>query len=538
MGSYKGFTHVKLRKPERSKFDLSHEKKLSTRMGKLVPVFVSETLPNDTFRVNSEVMLRLAPLLAPIYHRINVFVHFFFVPMRLLYKDWETLITNGRLGTETPPEVPYLPINQILQMGFDGLDQGTLSDYLGLKPIPDSEFGAWVNRLLSPFPYAAYYKIWYDYYRDRNYIADNDMLPLDVSVDGPNIVGFAQELLQLRTRDWQKDYFTSALPWTQRGDQVLMPIGGTIDTDWDYLDPSLVRDSVGDPPPDGGVTSSGGQTWVSGGPVHIENISNISAEFSGSTVSINDLRQAVRLQEWLERNAVAGSRYNESIMAHFARRTSDARLQRAEFLGGGMVPVQISEVMTTAWSEDADSNAVPPANMTGRGVGYAKSNGFTYNCEEHGFVFGIMSVMPKSAYMDGVPRMLVHNQRRSFLDWPWPSFGHLGEQPVYQYEVYQGSGTWPDIDDDEPSIFGYQSRYADWKWMPSTTHGDFRTTLDFWHLDRKFASPPSLGSTFVNFEDTLQDRIFAVSEVDTLWCYIYNRASVVRSLPYFGTPVL
>lgn len=548
MGQYKGFTHVKMRKPERSKFDLSHEKKLSTRMGKLVPVFVSETLPNDTFRVNSEVMLRFAPLLAPIYHRVNVFIHFFFVPMRLLWSDWETFITNGRLGTETPPIAPYYAINQILQLGGDWLDQGSLHDYLGVAPIPDSEFGTWTDRILSPFPSAAYYKIWYDYYRDRNYVADNEMLPIRYGETlNENVNVYMPEFGQLRTRDWQKDYFTSALPWTQRGDEVLMPLMGSGDVE--YMPASRVYRFAGAEDDSGNFLIAGNPTTPdnflyseSSGPAsdptnfaRIENIQSVNID--ASSVSINDLRQAVRLQEWLERNAVAGSRYNESIMAHFARRTSDGRLQRAEYLGGGMVPVQISEVMTTAWSQDADANDVPPANMTGRGIAYANKNGFTYNCEEHGFVMGIMSVMPKSAYMNGTPRMFVH--RRDFLDWPWPSFGHLGEQPVYKYELYANAANMPDIDDmDAAPLFGYQSRYADWKWLPSTAHGDFRTTLDFWHLDRKFGASPTLGATFVNFEDTLQDRIFAVSESDTLWCYVYNSATVVRSLPYYGTPML
>lgn len=541
MSTYKGFTKVKLRKPERSKFDLSHEKKLSTRMGRLTPVFVSETLPNDTFRVNTEVMLRLAPLLAPIYHRVNVFVHFFFVPMRLLYKDWEKLITNGRLGTETPPEMPWMQISDLLGTGdANKLRPGSLADYLGFKPITDAEIDAWTvgqdQIQINPLPAAAYYKVWYDYYRDRNYVADDELLPMTSGIKS----SFAYiNMWNLRTRAWQHDYFTSALPWTQRGTEVLMPIDGTGSVT--YLDNSELRDASG-----GSValntnlqSSPGVSTLMIGAELaRVENIDEV--QVTNSNISINDFRQAVRLQEWYERNAVAGSRYNESIMAHFARRTSDGRLQRAEYLGGGRVNVQISEVMTTAWSTDADDNAVPPANMTGRGATYSKSNSFRYNCEEHGFVLGIMSVMPTSAYMQGIPRMFLN--RQTFLDYPWPSFAHLGEQEVYKYELYGDPTTVPQYAGEgvsqEPPRFGYQSRYADWKWIPSTAHGDFRTSLDFWHLDRKFESVPTLGEQFVTFEDALQDRIFAVSEVDTLWCYIYNRVSCVRSLPYFGTPML
>lgn len=540
MSTYKGFTKVKLRKPQRSKFDLSHEKKLSARMGKLVPVFVSETLPNDTFKVNTEIMLRLAPLVAPIYHRVNVFVHFFFVPMRLLYKDWEKFITNGRLGTETPPVAPYEYITAMWNEENDWLAVGSLMDYLGMRPIPVSEHASWENSNsypFSPLPAAAYYKIWYDYYRDRNYEMDNEILPLPSGYTG-NVSGAWAELYQLRTRAWQHDYFTSALPWTQRGDEVLMPV----DVVPVYRESAILTGI------EGGTDTGGtlGTTLVSsdyvttydpitGGPVQV-GIDNIES-IQNTSVSINDLRQAVRLQEWLERNAVAGSRYNESIMAHFARRTSDGRLQRAEYLGGGRVPVQISEVMTTAWSSDGDDNDVPPANMAGRGATYSNKNSFRYNCEEHGFVMGIMSVMPTSAYMDGTNRMFM--KRQSFLDYPWPSFANLGEQPVYKWELYTDPTTAPILDEEEDApLFGYQSRYADWKYIYSSAHGDFRTSLDYWHLDRKFETVPSLGKEFVTFEDELQDRVFAVAEADTLWCYVHNNVSVVRSLPYFGTPML
>lgn len=546
MGKYAGFSKVQLRKPERSKFDLSHEKKLSTRMGRLTPVFISETLPNDTFRVNTEVMLRLAPLLAPMYHRVNVFVHFFFIPIRIIFKDtlWEKFITNGRLGNDFPAVVPpYDDIEDILSNGspppgFEGLlDVGSLADYLGIPPIPDADAALWDNRNLSLLPFGAYYKVWYDYYRDRNYVADNEKLPLGEANQGHDL-----ELFKLRTRAWQHDYFTSALPFTQRGTEVMLPVemSGYAPIVGRANDGSIDRWNV-----NATITPGGGAVTLEldadpnapAGAAGVNdfgyaNLNDVEESFQ---TTINDLRQAVRLQEWFERNAVAGSRLNESIMAHFARRTSDGRLQRAEYLGGGRVPVQISEVMTTAFSADADDNIVPPATMTGRGATYSNKNSFTYNCEEWGFVLGIMSVMPTSAYMQGIPRMFTC--RETFLDYPWPSFAHLGEQEVFTDELYATPATYTG-DPDTRVRFGYQSRYADWKYISSSAHGDFRTTLDYWHLDRKFAAEPTLDEAFVTFEDELQDRVFAVSGVDTLWCYIHNQASVVRSLPYFGTPRL
>lgn len=542
MSTFKGFSQVELRKPKRSKFDLSHEKRLSTRMGRLTPIFISETMPNDTFRANSEIMLRLAPLIAPIMHRVNVFVHFFFVPNRILWLDWEKFITGGRLGTETPPIPPYIKYNAVGALGANLFEESTLWDYLGGTPMSDATLNGFSSTSsFDMLPFAAYYRCWYDYYRDRNYIADNTILPLSSG----QFAGSADLLLGLQNRHWQHDYFTSALPWTQRGSEVLMPLSGSGDVT--YLATSKFYNSAGANVPDGYVArtyaaGSGDTGDLTYGPVpgagnslaaRIENIDSV--DITTSDVSINDLRRSIRLQEWLERNAVAGSRYSESILAHFARRTSDGRLQRAEYLGGGKVVVKISEVVTTAYSEDGAANTVPPANMAGHGISFGNTNQFTYNCEEHGFVIGIMSVMPTSSYMQGIPRMF--QQRNTFLDYPWPSFAHLGEQEVYKYELYGNSTNIGATRADAP-LFGYQSRYADWKYIPSSSHGSFRTSLDFWHLTRKFASSPVLGNDFVQFEDALQDRVFAVSGVDTLWCYIYNQVSVVRSLPYFGTPML
>lgn len=540
MGTYKGFTTVELTKPKRSTFDLSHEKRVSTRMGRLTPVFISETLPNDTFRVSTEVLIKLAPLIAPIFHRINLYVHFFFVPNRLLWEDWEDFITGGRLGPgiDTPPIPPRFDILDTLAAGVNLLGVGSLYDYLGGYPIADGAGVEWSNKSLDAMPFAAFYKIWYDYYRDRNYVADNENLPL---ASGPYTI-VNDDFFILRQRGWQHDYFTSALLFTQRGAEVLMPMEGSgVAT---YLDTSLVKTSFGlDPFPEEpivpldaplsgklGVPSSA-TTWETG---RIENIDEINV--TNSSITINDFRTAYALQIWMERNALAGSRYPESIMAHFGRKSSDGRLQRAEYLGGGKAVVQISEVMTTAYS-DAEEGIVPPGAMAGRGSAYSTTNGFTYNCEEHGFIIGVLSVMPSSGYMQGTPRMFL--SRETFLDYPWPSFANLGEQEVYDYEIYSTDVSVPDDDAREsPELFGYQSRYSDWKYIPSTSHGDFRTTLDFWHLTRKFASQPSLSEAFVTFEDTLQDRIFNVTGGDTCWMYIYNKCSAKRSLPYFGTPKL
>ncbi|AXH73174.1 MAG: major capsid protein [Microviridae sp.] len=541
MAPYKGFTTVELRKPTRSTFDLSHEKRLSTRIGRLTPIFVTETLPNDTFHGSTEILLKLAPMFAPIFHRLNLYVHYFFVPNRLLWDEWEEFITGGRLGetVQTPPVPPRIVVEQMLALNNNVMDIGSMCDYFGIPPIPDSALagGTWAGITLDAMPFAAWYQIWYDYYRDRNFYADNDVLPL---ISGPN--NGDNFMSTTWSRLWQHDYFTSALPWTQRGAEVLLPLQGTGTVN--YMPSSIFLDTATDAafagdnamgtnastPTLKNITLPGA---VFGSAGRIENIQDVTID--NSEVSINDLRRAVSLQQWLERNALAGSRYNESIMAHFGRKTSDSRLQRAEYLGGGKAVVQISEVMTTAYSADADDVVVPPANPTGRGSTYSDINKFSYNCEEHGFIIGVMSCMPSSSYMQGLPRMF--QQRNSFYEYPWPTFAHLGEQELFTNEIYMDPTTMS-ISRSDQNVFGYQSRYADWKYIPSSTHGDFRTTLEDWHLTRKFAVQPNLNYNFLAFEDELQDRIFNVEGVDTMWCYIYNKINVKRSLPYFGTPML
>lgn len=531
-GKYGGFSKVELRKPSRSTFDLSHEVRMSTRFGKLTPVFISEAIPNDTFYGSSEILLKAAPMLAPIMHRVNMYVHYFFVPNRLLWEDWEEFITGGRLGdaVTTPPVPPRFNIASTLGVGQSYLDTGSLFDYLGGRPIADSDVANWETETIDAMPFAAYYKIWEDYYRDRNYDAELGQLPLP-SGGLANSAGNNQ-LLRTYFRCWEHDYFTSALPFTQRGAEVLMPLVGTGSVN--YLDISNWYKSTGADPAAGAGTFGPPNFFrdSANDNTRVENIESV--EITGSEVSVNDLRRAVRLQEWLERNALAGSRYNESIMAHFARRTSDARLQRAEYLGGGKAILKIGEVMTTAFSTP-DAETVPPASMYGKGEGYGNTNKFSYNCEEHGFVLGILSIMPTSGYMQGLPRMF--QARNTFLEYPWPSFAHLGEQEVYDYEVFQEPGTMPG-DRTTATVFGYQSRYADWKYMSSRAAGDFRESLDFWHLTRKFESLPLLGGTFVTYEDELSDRVFSVSDVDHAWLYVHNNVSVKRSLPYFGTPNL
>jgi len=551
MSKYKGFSSVQLNKPKRSYFDMSHQKRLSTRMGRLTPVFIKEAIPGDNWHNSSEILLRVAPLLAPIYDQIQLFVHFFFVPNRLLWEEWETFITGGRLGVGIDPATAPIPPRfsvgaNTTGLGFDIVGKSSLSDYLGVPILEelDPVLANWDNVFLDLMPYMAYTCVWYEYYRDRNFEPDYGggsgvgTLPAESGT-----LANPTYFVTLRTRAYLHDYFTSALPSPQRGIEVLMPVDNTLSgyaPVVSHSDGSIDRWNL-----DGTVTPGGGSiTKVLGEdgdapePVGVNdpdmwaNLGAVQNSQPGIAASINDFRSAYALQVWLERNEIAGSRYVESNLAHFGIKSQDSRLQRPEYLGGGRIPVKISEVVSTAYSDDG-TGVVPLANMAGHGVTYGNTNSFKYFCPEHGFIIGIASIMNPPSYHQGLPRMF---KRGSFLDYPWPTFAKLGEQEVHAYELYASPENLT-LEEGEYPLFGYQSRYADWKHEANTNHGDFHDTLLFWTLTREFESSPVLGTSFNYFEDSTQDRIFAVNGAgDNFWLYVHNKCGVTRALPYFGQP--
>lgn len=549
MSTYKGFDTVVLSKPQRSFFDQSHGRSIPARMGQLIPVMCKEALPGDTFKFNTQIFVRLLALLAPIYAMIECYVHCFFVPNRLLWIDWENFITTGQegLGVSEQPIPPFYNVNLVLNEELNYLDENSLADYLGVPTIADTDEASWDDtddsQAIDALPFVAYQRIWYDYYRDRNYVDDNVFDFPVASGTNPSY-----DMLKIQQRGWAADYFTTAMTSTQRGSQVLMPIGGDLDVS--YLPASKIyRDDGTDIPAEAGGAGSelrGGRTAGGSNPQNLSffnvaggnlaqdaRIENIDAvEFTGSTITINDFRAAIQLQAWLERNLIAGSRYTESIQAHFGVRPQDSRLQRAEYLGGGRIPIKISEVVSTAWANDG-INAIPQANLAGHGIGRGDSNSVSYYVQEHGFVMCILSILPNAQYKQGLPRMF---RRRFFDDYVFPTFARLGEQPVYKWELFVNPTTLTaDSENQEYPVFGYQSRYADWKWEATTVHGEFKSSLSFWTLARQFLDVPVLGNTFVNFEDALQDQIFAVTGNNFL-VNVYNRLGITRALPYFSVP--
>lgn len=536
MGKFGGFQSVKLTKPQRSTFDLSHEKRMSVSPSFLTPILVTECLPSDKFNGSSEVLVRLAPLLAPIYEQVSVFVHFFFVPNRLLWGEWESFITGGRLGPESfidpdaSPIPPYWNIGDLLDAFPAAFNKHSLSDYLGVPILLDLPPGFVASDYdgieLDAMPYLAYTKIWLDYYRDRNFTDDviEQNLPAASGVlDGSVYYSY---FAQIRQRLYKKDYFTSALPFTQRGDEVLLPV--------DVRVTQALQESTGLP------------TGVAG-TLDFDNVGTIRLDMGGSPVTvdgvlvgtnaastINDFRSAYALQVWMERNAVGGSRYTESTQAHFGIRPQDARLQRAEYIGGGKINVKISEVVSTAYSTNADTDTVPLGNLGGHGVTFGNTNQFNYFCMEHGFIMGILSIMSPPSYHQGLPRMF---RRRSFLDYPWPTFAKLGEQEVANFELYATPLNLTEDAQGEYPSFGYQSRYAEWKYLPTRNHGDFHDTLLFWTGTLDFDATPELGLSFLEPQSSTFNRWFVVdNDSNNFWLYIHNRVFVKRPLPYFGTP--
>jgi hypothetical protein len=501
------FNQIKLNAPKRNAFDLSHEKKLSFDMGELVPILVQEVVPGDKFKVSTESLVRFAPMLAPMMHRVNVYTHYFYVPNRLVYNNWQDYITGGRLGT-TNPTFPTMDGVEMFRVPY--MQVGELWDYMGL-PIPAASTLT-RNQYINALPFRAYQLIYNEYFRDQT-------LDTAIAITKDDTVTTAEqyELLQLRKRCWEKDYFTSALPWTQRGSDVVVPSNAVL------RDPSNILSTGTHAPyvPDIGLRSQNGELYSADSPnpnLIVDNIESID-------MSIINLRRAARLQEWFEKNATAGSRYIEQILAHFGVRSSDARLQRPEYLGGGKTPVVISEVVSTV-----KETTNPQGTMAGHGVSVGNNNGFKKYFEEHGYIIGLISVLPKTAYQQGIPRMY---QKIDRYDWFWPEFANIGEQAILNKELYYDSIEATDHND---GVFGYTPRYAEYKFNSSTVHGDFKTSLNYWHMGRIFTARPSLNYSFVDADPTV--RPFAVYGGDHLWVQLYNSVKAIRPMPVFGTPTL
>lgn len=502
-------------------FDLNHDVKMSFNMGQLVPSCIMEVMPGDKFKIGVEQMLRFQPLASPMMHTCNVTTHYFFVPNRILWSGWEDFITG-----ESDDVHPYFAFS-----GDNTANPGSLGDYLGIPQVDEAQLQ------ISALPIAAYFKIYDEYYRDQN-LQPEQFVELTA---GNNSSSYeAKAMAAPLKRAWMHDYFTSCLPFAQKGDEVTLPLLNNDTADVDYKsgltsnDNQTFRSAATDLPLDNFLRGDAvdGTLENSGsieGRLDIGGTHEVDINAESST--INDLRRAFKIQEWLEKNARGGTRYIENILAHFGVKSSDHRLQRPEYIGGTKGRMTISEVLSTAQTVDQSSNDVPVGDLKGHGVSVSGGNTWKYRAEEHGFIIGITNVQPVTAYQQGLHRMF---SRRDKFDYAWPTFANIGEQAVLNKEL-NAEVLDPVVLD---GTFGYIPRYAEYKYMNNRVAGDFKDTLAFWHLSRQFSGVPTLNSDFIECDP--DHRVFAVTDPTEhkVLGHIFNNVRVIRKLPKYGIPTI
>lgn len=552
----------------RTRFNMNHSVKFDAKFGIAYPFFVQDVIAGDTWSVAAQHFARLAPTIAPVMHDYDVRFHWFFVPTRLVWEDFEDWITGGRLGTwreENPDAFPTFDLKAALRIVHPNVAtanqttsadfNGSIFDYLGLNfgsqstqtNIPYQQLYD-SNWRFSALSIRSIWLIWNYFFRDQN-VMEECPVPTTSGADDLtwlyNFTHYAEmsdayddKLKGLFSVAWDKDYFTSSTLSPQRGPQVFVPIGGqapvvgsstgapvTVDSvTGQQTTGTLISQTVG-----GGVGNIKLQT--TGGQAEVTllgkyNEGSLSADLSSSTgAAIDDVREAFALQRFFERMQVVGSRFAEYLRGIFGTNAGDARLQMPEYLGTWQNPVIINNVSNTTGTSDN-----PQGGYAGNGLSAAFNKPIVKNFPEPGIIVGFYIVMPRNGYQQGLSK---HLQRIDWLDWFNPYFEHIGEQPVMTSELFFT----PMVDPAQDAIFGYQSQYASYKFINSHSHGEFKDDLSFWHSNRIFTSAPTLSTEFIQFNpEESTERIFALQGEPAFRVLLDMKCYADRPLSAYSTP--